>query len=1633
MFVSEELENYLKTSETLKTESVVFAEWNMNDPQNIKKLGNYRYRPSWSESPYYLIPSNYDEYDLGNYYTGATDSDAVIESGLNEQDQPTIFLSPKEKMKMLFSLEDCVKPFRPRSGINKILYLNNSGAQPSDAQFVDDPRSELARRPRYYMASKDDQFKYWTSYRTEFGTQTPLPNANYSSENSEVSRGISFFHSTTGRNYIEDAAPFVVYESSVPTNKIVVKMQTNVGEVGLGNLRYGSLSNIPDPLFGNQNKTTPVIWRIDVLKNNSWETAISFDESSARTDGSEIIGPDGYVEISYGLIIPEKYSSFLFVGELPNEALLPNNLSNKDQGLMYLIKNNSDDRGQMFIYWDGEWESFAPNYSWELGNQEVSSKTKSVLKLSNPDYFINNNEKIYREFEFIQGIRIVVQTMNKANCTFDLIEFSPRLFADITDYASNISIKKTMSDLGNSSLPVGGLSSSTGSLDLLDYDFVFNENNVFNFETSKGSIVSNYLDKKIKFVFYEGIYEDQNYFYIPMKTMYSAENISVNSPESTVSIELKDFFFYLEESKAPQLFLTDISLSYAIVVLLDFIGFDNYVFRRIVDEEIIIPYLFIEPGKNVAEVLQDLAMASQTAMFFDEYNNLVVMSKEYVLPEQDQRAAEIQILGDEEVVSTSGNSYQVVGYVYDYSELPQNKEFGVYINNTDGSIYEWSDISQDWQNVGFKEKINQPNIISFSSIDKKTYNDGKINYTTRYIQRSIGSTTAALKTDEYKNYVYKPVLLWEASGSTNRQTINELAGNSQAYVLGAVPLNSDLTNEEPYSLNNTIFNNIIDFGENVYWITKYQGYFYANAEIIKYDAVEYAVSGIASPVWISSNEQYQNYFSSLRFNGKMYPTGRVRIYTNPEFENVNGEIRLKDSVPIKENGRGQFGTEIAYHSSGIEGQNYWNNDEYVRGCIQEADTYLFNISEIVNYPGSLSESSCGKNKTIGTTYIDSNDLATNSLRSSIIKNFLSDKNFTETELAYIKTTEPGSIQSSALVVSGPEAPEVLAPANFVSYIYKDFIDENGQSTPYKHYGTRMRIIGKVEVGTNKSQTPIGRFPIYNGGIDQNNEAPSSEVNQNDQEILINGGSGGLAFNIDKEKNTGYYFEIVALTADNIQQYSSDNVSTQVSYKIILDPPATASGTEVTVWLEEEADLEVGQTVIISGLSDSSGSPEDQTTPMNGEYLVTSVGENRKTFTYDIGQTLNTTSQTEGRVTINEGRDTNIANIIFYKVLSDENGRAIPYKLWSGLGSINVDSGDFYGQSRLLGEENTTVYDLAAEYINIGSERRFFLYINNKQIAVVDDPSPLNERNSLALFVRGSSKCMFDNVYALSNNYSQNSTFSVQEGIARIFGDDDVDATEALRKYAINGIIQKTYLSGVSSLETPKYNMFFEEFGTIFREAAYFNILYDRAYPALYAKLMKTMNSVKGYSTSGFYAWSYGAEFLIFNCTDFAITLDDTSGNYLRIFGTAFTQNTTYELTVDDLYKKRSNLIDSALGKSNLLFDPFTIEQEYNQIKNSRDRYGKNEITMQSPYIQTTDAAENIFGWVIQKTYRPRKMIGLKAFGLENVQLGDIANIKYLNNDGVNVVSDQGKRYVVYQIEYNKTNSGPETTLYLAEA
>jgi hypothetical protein len=1484
MFVNEDLQSYLETSPTIKSQGFVIAEWNMNQMNNIYRIGNYRYRPTSllsADAKFTIIGSSFDDRDLAGLYTGATDADVIIDGGFEDGGTPaTAFKTKKEKEQMLYSLEDCFGRFRPRSGINKIRYFDN--------RFLHFDMPNMAQRPRYYMADKKDTFKYWTSYRTEDG----------------IERGVS-----KSSLAIDDTAPFVVYKDRVPANRIVIKMQTHVGSVDLGSIVGSSGNIIDDPFFGESNKATPLKWKVQYLdSSNSWVDAVSFNATDTRLDGSSIIGPDGYVEMSYGLNVPDQYKDiFVFAGEVLSVSSLP---TTSVDGYSYLLKTSPKDTGMFYIWIDSleTYQSFVPVYEWHLGDNTITNTTNFLTEFVNLTEYDGDqtasSEPHYTEFMYINGVRIVVDTMNKSDATFDLIEISPRLVANISDRVADYSLVKQASDIGANGLPVGQLLAGTGSLGMFDYDDSFNANNT-------NSIISKYLGKNLQIKLYDKITNLDGYdYFVPLKAMYVENFPESDSQTREVKLGLRDLFLFFESTLAPQVLLRDTTLSYAISLLLDAAGFSNYVFKRNADEaDPVIPFFFVPPDISLAEILNQLAVSTQSAMFFDEYNNFVVMTKGYMMPTEEERPTDMFLYGSTD---------------FEKDGLVKNSRIGTKLTN----------------------------IMNIASQENEVYNDGKIVYTTRYIEKSPTKETY-FKNDKNKIWAQNTALLWQISGDQIFAAKDaDKDSNSELYSLAAATLNSNLSANVPTVQNNRIVNNIIDIGESVQNLVRGSGYLYANGEIIKYDAIEFAVTTQTQTEqlrWISTSQEYQDALSKVVAGGKIYPTGLVRIFAEPYYEKVesSGLFRPQNGSVIK-HGRGQFGTSVTEHQAGLN--PYWtdNNDDpsiteenkSLRICKMDTN-YLFRDNYSTNGPISVSY---GK---AGIVSLASRDKVSLPTRTGIIKNYFAQSKMLESEVnsyqsAYDKDGKrvDGVVQSSAFIFQGPSFATSEDPLNYVSYVYKKI---NKDMT---HFGTRLRIIGKPKDEENTDQYATGGSVYYT----TSNPDPSKNVN-------VSGGSGGIAVLLDPSNNNGYYLELIALS-----------------------------------------------------------------------------------------------SNADGNTATTGGSQAVFHDVVFYKVQKQtgaaDTDKAIPTKLWSGLANILVNYGDFVGQGRMYSETFPTVYDVAVEYKVVGSRLRFYLYVNGKMLTIVDDEDPIKNdggqiitNNTMAMFIRGGSRLMFENTYAIGNNYASNTGYAIATTDSTdlaVFGDKYISMQESLRKYAISGVIQSAYLSGISPSEPPRYNIFYDEFGTIMREAAYFDVRYDKAYPAFMAKMYDSRRGLKGYTVSGFIPNAYSAEFMLFNNTDQNLVFRENTDNYPFIYGVTFTQESTQELTLDNFFNKLSGQNNTPISnisypESQLsIYSPQTAKQQYYDIKTSRSFYGKKEFSLNANYIQTQDDASSLMAWIISKIMKPRKSVGISLFNTPTLQLGDIVQISYKDKTGVDVVAPLSTRFIVYNIQHSRTSSGPEMTVYLSE-
>ena len=1513
MFLDDILVDYVETTNRISVDSLIIAEWNQNDLLNLENYGNYRFRPDSASVVYRSLYPEYDSQDNADVYTNALDSNYISQYKTEDPNEPLTFYSAETSRELYYSLKDCVKPFRPRSGINKILYFGESNI--NNTKFVDSIRS--GRRPRYYFCSRFDNFKYWNSYRKENGQEFGIS-----------SQAATFFTAGDPSYKINDCAPFITYKNQVATNRIVVKMQTNLADpvaVGINGeslvptiTRFNN-SLVTDPLQDVAKSSVPKRWKIQYLNDgNNWIDAIDFNENSTRRDGSRIVPWDGHVEIYYGVKIPEQFKTNFHlhqyldtVEQLPDSTIYNIELRLKN-GDSYIVGSSTTQPGTLYVWGeqDQEWKTYNVEYGFSLLEDDDTKRVGLIKKILNPEYFNVGSNDIYRDFVFIKGIRVVVETMYAPNKPFELIEISPRLKVDMTDYVLDYEINKNLmaTDFG---LPVGGLVASTGGVNLSNHDGVFTELNVFDTATRSGSLIANILKPQIKFDFYESILNVYGYDkFIPLKTFYSENAPVATSGMQDVSLNLRDAYFILESSKATSIFLQNSTLTKAVALLLDNIGFSNYVFKNInTANDPVIPFFFVEPDASVAEVLQRLAQATQTAMFFDEYNNFVIMPKEYLMPD-------VSVRDDNSAISERLTT--------------------LYGQKTDSIV---------------------PNIETISGFETKILNDGQINYTTRYIQREVSKLEQASLSLSERTYGYKSAILWELGDQQEARTINQPTANV-GYALGAVPLGTSLGSAVPTVVNSQIVNNTIDVGESAFWLPRFQGYLFSNGEIIRYDAQQYQVDSPSASatnglVWITNNNEYQKYFSKLVFNGKMVLTGLLRIYTEPYYENASGanfddleeNVKYKNGE-VRSHGRGQFGTAITAHNAGLN--SYWEDSNNRKSFRMDSKNIFSNVPTEFLTHDPVSNS-------VAATPLG-NDTASQQQSSitSKIANFMKKSTRSEGFSSHSQQDVAG-IQSSALIFNGPYPVPSLAGTDLsqtdskdlVSYVYKDL------DTDYRHVGTRMRIIGKIK--DDKTQSALNSMDLFTIG----KEAPEEKT------TTLSGGAGGIGYMIDPNTNSGYYLEIASMTEDILKYYGSDKSENGVAFRVNQD----------------------GEVVSTSGLV-----PDDQV----------------------------------------------LENIIFYKVektpyatqVSGKTNIAVPKKLWGHLARILVDEGKFIGSDRLTSQE-AAVYDISLDTDikrNANGIYRidFYIYLNNVLLGTVSDNNPLQMPSGglkTCLFTRGSSKCMFENIFALKNIKEED--VSLGEKV------NNTMSAESLRKYSLPSAIQNTYLSSISTETKPTVDFYFEEFGTIMRECAYFNIKYDQAYPALIAKIVPPFTSEKSYQVSGFLPGSYGAEFLIFNTTDKAIDLSESSSNRIMIQGITFTQNISNVLKVDDYFRELSNFSDPVITNNNLIVSPGRSEKIYDSIKNSRSTYGNKSFSIDSVYIQNEDSAKDIMKWILDKTIKPRKVFEIDTFATAYVQLGDIVKINFDLPEGVKMV-DENKRFVVISAQYGRSSSNVKSQLRVME-
>ena len=277
----------------------------------------------------------------------------------------------------------------------------------------------------------------------------------------------------------------------------------------------------------------------------------------------------------------------------------------------------------------------------------------------------------------IHGVRLVVTQMNKS-AYFNLIELGAALELDLSSDAISASRNANMGEV-DFITPLGTISANTGSVLLM------NETRRYSNENASSDLFG-LIDKNVKITaFYQ--YDSER---VQEFEMYS-DIWQDSEEEGTVSISVNDNTKLFQETKPKSVLYQKIPVQEAVWRICDMIGFTDYKITTVDTEPHAIIDIFWTDGQKTAwEIFSELSRATQTAIFFDSYGKLNVMTR-----------------------GAAWDSTKSASYNFIRNSIPGVQPANI-INFEDETSYEANKAIINYKPAGFSEQID--NITPFEVV-----------------------------------------------------------------------------------------------------------------------------------------------------------------------------------------------------------------------------------------------------------------------------------------------------------------------------------------------------------------------------------------------------------------------------------------------------------------------------------------------------------------------------------------------------------------------------------------------------------------------------------------------------------------------------------------------------------------------------------------------------------------------------------------------------------------------------------------------------------------------------------------------------------------------------------------------------
>lgn len=430
----------------------------------------------------------------------------------------------------IFPISSIVENNRPRKGINKARLGHSIVGQ--EYKLL----NGIPQKPRFYVASFDDKYKYWSS-----------PQKSDSNGN------------------ISECKPGIIYKANVNVNKIVVGIENSWSGAKTYSIQ---ITTSATPAEGD--------WT-EIANQTSVGT-------SWRGTGQIVLWYNG--------------TSWVTTGRVDNADGTP-----KLTGI----------RGIRLVVTQLE-----GGYEYTTTGGPVTTK--------------------YHEGIMYTNGYIPTKTTTGANTFFSLIEIAALREEDMSRHVVSV---EDLFDLGESSpmQPIGTITSNDATITLtnlykdVDGEWISGLFSADNEESEYKGLIDANCKMTLSYDYYRVTKDSTPEEFLGSVRQFEMYAESWTDQESdVVNLELRDFskYFDTDDLKPPAMLWEDLPFSIIVAKILDSVGFSNYSIQIGTNgtTDHVIPIFYTDGEKSVWEILNELAIATQSAIYMDGFGVLRVRTRD---------------------------------------------------------------------------------------------------------------------------------------------------------------------------------------------------------------------------------------------------------------------------------------------------------------------------------------------------------------------------------------------------------------------------------------------------------------------------------------------------------------------------------------------------------------------------------------------------------------------------------------------------------------------------------------------------------------------------------------------------------------------------------------------------------------------------------------------------------------------------------------------------------------------------------------------------------------------------------------------------------------------------------------------